>query len=381
MNLYFDNAATSWPKPESVYLAMDQVLRKNRGNPGRSLGETNSRILFQTREALAELFHIPDSSRITFTLNATHAINLALMGYLQPGDRVVTTSLEHNAVSRPLRYLERTRRITLEIVSASPTGLIDPDDLRKALQSRTKLVVLNHASNVLGTVNDLERSGKIVRNAGAAFMVDCAQSAGSIPIDVQQAHIDILCGPGHKGLLGPSGTGFCYTAPHIRLDPLIFGGTGSHSELDTQPDTLPDRLESGTQNFQGLFGLLAGIKYILQRGIADIRRQEEDLMSRFIPKLNATNGLVLHGLKTAATRVPVFSITVPGVDPADIGNYLSEEFGIISRVGLHCAPWAHRTAGTFPEGTIRFSPGLFHTDSEVDFLAEAIGSAIRVMMK
>lgn len=378
MNRYFDNAATSWPKAPGVAEAVEKSIREGIGNPSRSLMPIPNRVLFDVREAIATLIHANDSSRIAFGLNATQMINIALLGTIRDGDRIITTSMEHNAVARPLRFLERTRRIDLEIIRCSPEGYLDPDDLRRELNRAARLVVINHSSNVTGALNNLGPIGRVVKEAGALFMVDCAQSVGAAPIAVDTDQIDILAGPGHKSLLGPSGTGFLYVSDRITPDPLIYGGTGSYSELDVQPDVLPDRYESGTQNFHGLSGLLVSLDFINQTGIAAIQKKERHIAERVLNGLSTIHSLRLLGPKSVTDRTLTFSVDMYGKDVAALANQLAHQHGIITRTGLHCAPWAHKTAGSYPGGSVRISPGFFHQDSDIDYLLDVLERSAEV---
>ncbi len=376
MNLYFDNAATSWPKPPAVSRAVADCIDHYMGNPNRSIGTEGRRILYDTRNQLASLLNIRDSSRIIFCFNTTHAINIGIQGLLCTGDHVVTTSMEHHAVGRILRHLERIKKITLDIVRCTPEGYLDPDDLKKSLGKPTRLVVVNHASNVTGSVNRLQELGHLVKTHHGIFMVDCAQSVGVVTIDVERDQIDLLAGPGHKNLLGPSGTGFLYIRSGIELNPLIFGGTGSFSERESQPDQIPDRFESGTPNFHGLAGLHAGLAYLFEQGVETIQWHESQITQKTLEELNHISGIRIIGPTHAADRLPIFSIITPQTDLAVIADTLYENYGIIVRLGLHCAPWAHQTAGTFPGGTLRISPGLFHTDEDLRFLFHALSQTI-----
>lgn len=350
------------------------------GNPGRSNNPEMNRLPFRTRSLLARLLNVSDSSRVAFGHNATHMINLGIRGLVRQGDRIITTSMEHNAVSRPLRYLEKLGIIELVILPCSTTGLLDSEDLRHALkQQKTAMVIVNHASNVTGTVNDLTAIGSIVRDYDAYFMVDCAQTVGAFPIDVEKDCIDVLAGPGHKSLLGPTGTGFLYVSHRTNPEPLIFGGTGTRSGLDYQPDEMPDCYESGTQNFHGLAGLEAALQYIHSRGIAAITQRKKELCTWVLDGFKNIPGLILYGKTTPENRSPVFSVGKKDVDIADIANALLDDYGIITRTGLHCAPWAHQTAGSYPMGTVRLSPGLFHTREDIDMMIEAVDSVFRKM--
>jgi cysteine desulfurase / selenocysteine lyase len=360
-------------------MAVSDCMRNQSGNPGRTAGGFGRRLLFDVRNQLAGMFGIPDTSRIIFTPNATTGINLAIRGILQDGDRVVTSSMEHNAVCRPLAALQKQKNIQVDVIQTSPEGYLDPDDLKRALNKPANLVVINHVSNVTGAVNDLKSLCTCIKTAGVTCMIDASQSAGVIPIDVEKDAIDILAAPGHKNLLGPTGTGFCYFSPDVNPEPLVFGGTGSYSELVDQPEHLPDRYEAGTSNFHGLAGLSAGIHYLLEQGFSSIMHKDNDTSRTILAGLQAIDGIKLHGPGHVERRMPVFSITCPGKDPADLANLLEEEFNLLTRVGLHCAPWAHRTANTYPEGTVRISPGLFHSREDLQYFLKSLDQAVTML--
>jgi len=375
--IYFDNAATSWPKPPQVKEAMNQFMDEVGANPGRS-GHFRSieaaRIVFETREALSVLFRIKDSSRIVFTLNATESINLALKGLLKPGDHVITSSMEHNSVMRPLRDLEK-KGIALSIVSCSKEGMLDSREVEGKIQSNTKMVVLNHASNVTGTVLPIEEVGSIARKYNLLFSVDAAQTAGAYPIDVEKDGIDLLAFTGHKSLYGPQGTGGLVIGERIKekeMIPLKQGGTGSRSEFEEQPDFLPDCFESGTPNGVGLAGLLAGVQFILEKGVEQIRQNEMALVEKLIKGLKEIRQVKLYGPENQGDRIATLSFNVAQLSPSDTASRLEREFGILCRPGLHCAPAAHHTIGTFPEGTVRFGMSAFNTEAEVETAIQAI---------
>lgn len=373
--IYMDNGATSFPKPPGVSRAMLHFLSDVGGSPGRSghrLSQEAARIVFDCRESLAALFAVPDSRRIAFTLNATEALNTAFLGLLREGDRVVTTGMEHNSVMRPLRELVRSRGISLHVASCDRQGRLDLDELELALEKGTRLVAVNHASNVTGSVVPLERVGSLARSAGALLLVDAAQSAGVIPIDVIRDGVDILAFTGHKGLLGPQGTGGLWVREGVDVGPLCRGGTGSNSELEEQPDFYPDRLESGTHNAVGLAGLRAGVEFLRTAGVDVVAAHERSLAARLLEGLGTLRGVTLHGPAAREDRTSVISFTVPGMAPSEVGFLLDEAFGVLTRVGLHCAPGAHRTIGTYPEGTIRLSPGYFTTPGEIEKVLEAV---------
>ncbi len=373
--IYLDNAATTFPKPDCVWKAMREYFFHIGGNPGRSghrLSFKASEILFDTRETLARLFNIGISERIVFTKNATEAINLALLGLLSPEDRVVTTAMEHNAVMRPLRHLERTQGIQVDVVPADARGLLDMESLARSLGEKAALLVVNHASNVAGSLVDLEQAGILAKGAGVPLMVDGAQTGGCYPTDVEAMHISILAFTGHKGLLGPQGTGGLYVAPGLEPVPFILGGTGSHSELEEQPTFWPDIHESGTPNAVGIAGLKAGVEFVMEKGVERIRAHEEGLFRRFWQGAKEMPGVLLYGPESWKDRTAVVSFNIEGIDPAYVGYTLDKEFSIMVRPGLHCAPSAHKTLGTFPQGTVRMAFGFFNTHKDVDVVLEAL---------
>lgn len=366
--LYFDNAATSWPKPRSVLQAMKNYFLHEGGNPGRS-GHRKSveagRIVLKTRELLAEFFHIEDPSNILFTKNATEALNLVIYGTVNKGDHVVTTSMEHNSVMRPLSYL-REEGVEVSVIDADITGYISPEMMIKAVKENTKLLIATHASNVTGTINDIDKIGRLCKERGIPFLVDAAQTSGVIPIDINRVHVDFLAFSGHKGLLGPQGTGALYRGGEsISINPLMRGGTGSLSDREIQPDFSPDRYESGTLNVVGIAGLGAGIEYIQKHGIEKILDHDSHLLEILLDKLSGNNRISIHGIKKPYEQTGVLSMNIEGISPSKTGEILDREYGIQTRVGLHCAPSAHRTIGTFPDGTVRLSWGIFTKEKDV----------------
>jgi cysteine desulfurase/selenocysteine lyase len=375
--IYFDNAATSWPKPPGVVEAMVHFMNEVGANPGRSghrLSVEAGRIVYEAREALAELFNIEDPLRIVFGYNVTEGLNLALRGYLRPGDHVITSSMEHNSVMRPLRALER-EGVELTVVACSAEGFLDPADVGAAIRPNTVMVVLNHGSNVVGSLLPVAEAGRICRQHDLLLLVDAAQTAGAYPIDVEADHIDLLGFTGHKALCGPMGTGGLYIGHRVdleRLEPLKRGGTGSRSELEEQPDFLPDMCESGTANTVGLAGLGAGVRFVLEQGVEKIRRHEEALTAQLIEGLQAVPGVTVYGGCDAARQMATISFDVAGLEPSEVGLRLDEEYGIMCRVGLHCAPSAHKTIGTFPTGTVRFGLSYFNTEEEIEVAVQAV---------
>jgi selenocysteine lyase/cysteine desulfurase len=396
--IYLDNAATSCPKPPEVVAAVSQALSDVCANPSRGAYELSlqaSRSLLRTRRAAADLFNIGDESRVIFTLNATHALNIALKGLLaadgevgvpiQSSSRseahrgrrsgkthVVSSSIEHNAVARPLAALAR-KGVEITRVRCASDGTTDPDDILAAVRPDTALVVLTHASNVLGTVLPVAEVGPRLRDWGVPFLVDAAQTAGILPIDAEAMGITLLAVSGHKGLLGPQGVGALYLAPDLELGTLIEGGTGSRSESLEQPTTCPDRFEAGTPNSPGIAGLSAGISVVNREGVAARGAREVELAHRLRGRLAGMEGLRLYGPTDPATpTVPIVSVAAEGLVSSEVARILDKEFDIAVRAGLHCAPEAHRVAGTLDSGLVRLSVGHATTEAEVDAAAEAL---------
>lgn len=376
--IYLDNAATSQKKPEAVYEAVNRALRECSGNPGRSghqLSLSAGKLVYETRLLLSRLFHAEKAEQIIFTFNATDGLNTAIYGTAGPGSHVITSSMEHNSVARPLHYLETLGTEVTKLRTSLDYG-VDPDDVKAAIKKNTDLVVMSHISNVSGTVNPIEEIGKICREAGVPFLVDASQSAGARPIDVQAMNIDMLACPGHKSLLGPQGTGVLYLREGVELRPFRRGGTGSRSELPDQPEIMPDKYESGTLNVAGIAGLGAGVREILETGTERIMKKEksdaeflrESLLK--IPELN----VIAPG--KGCDRGSVLSFTLEGTDAQDIAYTLDAAFEIAVRSGLHCAPDAHRSFGTLEcGGAVRVSPGYYTTREELEtFLKVLVGS-------
>jgi cysteine desulfurase/selenocysteine lyase len=380
--IYFDNAATSWPKPPGVAEAMVHFIDDVGANPGRSahrLAVESGRVVYSAREAVAGLFNAPDPLRVVFGPNVTEALNLALRGLLQPGDHVVTSSMEHNSMMRPLRALER-QGVGVTVVPCSAEGFLDPADVAAALRPNTVLIALNHASNVVGTLLPVAEVAGIARDHGLIFLVDAAQTGGAYPIDVQADGVDLLAFTGHKSLYGPMGTGGLIVGERVdvaRMEPLKRGGTGSRSEQEEQPDFLPDMCESGTPNAVGLAGLEAGVRWVLERGVAAIRAHEVALAQRLIDGLMDAPGVTVYGGLDAGRQTATVSFNIAGMEPSEVGLRLDENHGIMCRVGLHCAPAAHRTIGTFPVGTVRFGLGALNTRDEVDAAVAAVEQLAR----
>jgi len=373
--IYLDNAATSWPKPESVYRTMDEFLRNNGGSPGRgshSIATAAAKIIEEVRLLAARFINAPDKDRIVFTYNCTDSLNTGLKGLLKPGDNVITSSLEHNSVMRPLRKLEQQGVKVSKLSPGSNDDFISPQDVEKAITGETKLVVMTHASNVTGVVQPIEEYGAITRRRNLVFMVDAAQTAGKYPLDVQDTNIDLLAFSGHKGTFGPPGTGILYIGERVNLNSLREGGTGSQSELEEQPSELPYKFECGTLNTVGIAGLGAGLKYISAEGSAKILAYEESLLKLLLDGLSHIPKVTVYRTKDVSKQVPIVSFNFDESIPGEGGALLDQAFDIKVRTGLHCAPSAHRTFGTYPLGTVRLSPGYFNTIEEINFTIEAI---------
>lgn len=379
--IYFDNAATSWPKPEAMIKAMADFNAHVGANPGRSghrLSVEASRIIFNTRETIASLLGTGDPHTVIFARNATEGINTIVRGLLRPGDHVITSSMEHNSVMRPLRALE-AEDIELTIVKCSGAGEISPDDVINSIRKNTRMIIITHASNVTGTIMPVAEIAEMAHAKGVLVCVDAAQSAGSLPINVLKDNIDILVFTGHKSLNGPQGTGGFYIRKGLEnlVSPLERGGTGSRSEFEEHPDFMPDRFESGTPNTIGIAGLGAGASYVADTGVDNIRNKEIALTTLFLEGIRSIRGIRIYGDMDPFRRTALVSFTTDWMSPSEISFELDERFSIMSRPGLHCAPSAHRTIGTFPDGTVRFSFGMFNTEEEIMTAINAIETLSR----
>jgi cysteine desulfurase family protein len=373
--IYLDNAATSFPKPEGVYAALDRFARHSLANPGRAghkMALAAEHALDDARHRLNRFFNGRSPDRWVFTLNGTDALNMAFKGVLNDGDHVVTTDLEHNSVSRPLVALAEAGRITLTRVAADGGGTVDPAVVEAAMTPKTRLVAITHASNVLGTVQPVAEIGRIVRGRDALFLVDAAQTAGVVPIDVQALCIDLLAFPGHKCLFGPTGTGALYVGPRAHLRPWREGGTGGDSSTPTQPTEFPYYLEGGTPNVLGVAGMVAGLDFVEERGPDAIRRHEVELCDRLRLGLAELPGFEVFGHADPTRRVGTVSFRCEALPAGDLGAILDESFDIAVRPGLHCAPYVHKALGSYPDGLVRVSPGPFSTAADIDRLAAAL---------
>ena len=372
--VYFDNAATTYPKPDIVYETIMTAMKDYGANPGRSghkMALKSSRGIFETRELIGKLFNISNPLNIILTFNATESLNLGIKGLLKPGDHVITTTMEHNSVLRPIKYMEQFG-IENTIVKCDDKGRLKVSDIERSIKNNTKLIINTHVSNLTGTIMPVAELGRLARDRGIVYMVDAAQSAGVYDIDVEEMNIDLLAFPGHKSLLGPQGTGGLYIRDDIELTGLYQGGTGSASFSLDQPNIFPDKYESGTTNAPGLIGLGAGIKFILEKGIENIRNYEEDLTKHFIEEAGKVDGIILYGPCNVKEQGAVVSLNIKDIDSSEVSYILDEEYDIAVRPGLHCAPLAHKTIGTLEQGAVRFSFGYFNTHDEIEYAIKAL---------
>ncbi|KAB2953917.1 aminotransferase class V-fold PLP-dependent enzyme [Heliorestis acidaminivorans] len=366
--IYLDNAATTWPKPESVWQEVLRAGQEYGANPGRAshqMAIDASRAIYKARVALAQLFNAPDPLRIVFTLNTTEALNMAIFGTIKANDHVITSSLEHNSVARPLKILQ-DRGVEVTYLQGDEYGYIKPEELKKALRKNSKAFIFSQGSNVTGTLQNAEILTKKAKEYGLKVIIDGAQTAGVHDINIKDWGIDLLAFPGHKGLLGPQGTGGLWIGEDCQIDPLYYGGTGSQSESEYQPTMLPDRFESGTQNGPGIAGLAAGIAFIQQEGREKIENHEKNLTTKLLDGLSKIKKVTLYGPPAQLPRAAVISFNVEGIEASEFGFLLDKAYQIAVRTGLHCAPLAHRRIGTLESGTVRISPGYFTTEKEID---------------
>lgn len=385
--IYLDNASTTFPKPETVPLAMADFIRHQGVNINRGTYSTayeTEELVFETREQLCRLFGYPDCKNIIFTPNVTASLNMVLKGLLKPGDHILTSSMEHNAVMRPLVQLAELDSLnnvpkkdyssTFSRIPCNTLGELELSTLEALITPRTKALVMTHASNVCGTLMPLKEVGRFCKNHGLWFLVDAAQTAGVFPIDMEEMKIDALCFTGHKGLLGPQGIGGFLIRDQLaaQLTPLLSGGTGSISHLEEVPDFLPDRFEAGTLNLPGIAGLHAALSFLEETGIDDIRSHELYLTEMFLDGVKDLSNLRLIGEETVENRAPVVSLQMHNIDNAEAAFRLENEYGILTRVGLHCAPNAHKTLGTYPTGTIRFSFGHYNNEEDIAAAIQAL---------
>lgn len=372
--IYLDNGATSFPKPKAVVKAVSRCMSEYCGNPGRSghyLAMKTGEEIYNTRKNIARLFNIAGPTQIIFTSNTTGALNLGILGILKQGDHVITTSMEHNSVLRPLKMAEN-RGIEHTIVTCDKTGSINLRDIKEAIKENTKLIVCTHASNVTGTIMPITEIGQLAHRNGILFMVDGAQSGGCLPINVADMNIDMLAMPGHKGLLGPMGTGFLYAREGLELEPILFGGTGSASKDRRQPHEMPDGYEAGTVNAPGIAGLGCSTGILLDMGIAEIYRHEHELTKLLDENLRSMKNVKVYGVEDVNKKVGIVSFNIKGKSCEQVADELSEKYGIAARGGYHCAGLAHKTIGCWDCGAVRLSVGPFNTKEQIKTAIEAV---------
>jgi cysteine desulfurase / selenocysteine lyase len=370
--IYLDNAATSFPKPSETIAALNHFVRDIGGNPGRS-GHTLSleaaRVIFEVREKLTAFVGMKDSERLIFTQNGTESLNLALLGLLKVNDHVVTTTMEHNSVMRPLEYLRIQRGVRYSTVPCSPQGILDRNKLASALEPDTRAVVINHGSNVTGAVQSIAGIKDMIGNA--CLVVDACQTMGSIPVNMEEMNIDILCFSGHKSLFSIQGVGALYARAGIELEPLKYGGTGSKSESIEHPAFLPDKYECGTPNTPGIASLLGGLTFIEKEGLPVISERKQALRKRLLDRLGDIPGVLIYGHDTDDCYLAIVAFNIKDKLPSEVGYELNKR-SMFVRIGLHCSPAAHQTIGSFPQGSLRVSPGYFTTDNDIDEFARTV---------
>lgn len=374
--IYLDNSATAFPKPEEVYRFMDSFYRKHGVNPGRSGFDAaieTEEIVFGTRKLLTDLFNGTDPNRLTFSYNASDSLNMIIQGLAEKGDHVITTWLEHNSVLRPLHHLQEAGIIEVTHVRFDNNGYVDPDDIRRAIRKNTKMVVVNHSSNVIGTVQPVAEIGKICKENGIWFIIDASQSAGTVPVDMKAMGIDVVCFTGHKCLMGPTGIGGSYVMEDVPVRYTRFGGTGVRSASKTHLMEFPYRLEVGTLNIAGVAGLNAGVGWIQERGIENLHKKEMALWDKLRKGLLDIPNVVLYCADGIDNQNPVLSFNIHGFEAGDVGTMLDVDYSIACRTGLQCAPLVHEGIGTTDiHGTVRLSIGPFNTEEHIDKAIEAV---------
>lgn len=379
--IYLDNSATTFPKPDSVISAMTDFMKNTCANPGRSghkMAQETNREILMARMDMAKLFNVANPMQLIFTKNASEALNIAILGYVKKGDHVITSCMEHNSVLRPLNYLKDIGDIELSIVSSDDEGFVHAKDIAAELKPNTTLVAVTHASNLTGSINDIKEIAKTIatenlnRENKISLLVDAAQTAGLVDIDVNEMGIDMLAGAGHKSLYGPTGTGFLYVSENIKLEPLYRGGTGSISESLIQPDFMPDMLETGTLNASGIVGLKAGINYIVEKDIQKLREKQQNMIAKLISEFSKIEEVKIFGSKDSKKRASAVSINIGDRDSQEITYLLSDKYDIATRGGKHCAPLAHKRMGTLEQGMVRISISSFTTDEEINSVINAV---------
>ncbi len=373
--IYLDNSATSWPKPKEVYLSIVDAVKKYGANPGRSghaMAISAGEQVFKCRMTISDFFGIDDPSKVIFTLNATDALNIAIKGILKNGDHVIYSSMEHNSVVRPVNAMAERNGVTFSVANGDIYGYVSVKNIESLIRPNTKLIALTHVSNVCGTINPIREVGEMAKKYGIIFMVDASQSAGIIPIDVKKDNIDILATAGHKGLLGPVGTGVLYIRDANMVDTFREGGTGSYSMNAFQPIQMPDKFESGTLNTVGIMGLMAGVDFINKIGIDEIYAHEKRLTGKLLERLAFIKNVVVYGYLHTENRLGVVSFNILGKDSVEVAKILDEKYGIAVRAGYHCAYGAHCTIGSKALGTVRVSIGAFNTENDILALCGAV---------
>jgi cysteine desulfurase family protein len=378
--IYLNNGATSYPKPQEIINSVVNYMNSLPLNPYRSgFNGKDDHVITSCRKKLCSLFNVKEPENIIFTSGGTESLNLAIMGLNLRNSHVITTVIEHNSVLRPLKHLEKEGFITLSPVNCNRDGSIDPSHIEKEIRENTRVIIVNHCSNVTGEILDLKSISEIAHKKDIIFIVDASQSAGHIPVDVTAWNIDILAFTGHKALYGLPGTGGLYIKNSIRLRPLKFGGTGIKSELLYQPEELPLYYESGTQNLPGIVSLNAGLDFIFKTGINEIKKKEEALMENLVSELEKIPQVIIYGNSNRINRGPILSFNIKNMEPEDTGYILEKSFGIIVRAGLHCAPLIHKALGSYPRGSIRVSPSYFTDFHDIDYFIHTIKEIVKVM--
>lgn len=372
--IYLDNAATSYPKPDNVYQEMLRCMKEYCANPGRGgheLSIRSGRAVMEAREIIAKFFNIKNPMRLIFTKNATEALNIGIR-VLKEGEHVITSSMEHNSVIRPLKTLERDKGIELTVVQGNEFGEVRPEDFEKNIKSNTRMIVCTLSSNVNGIIMPIKEIGEISQKNNIIFFVDASQGAGTLELDVEYNNIDMMAFPGHKSLLGPQGTGGLYVSENVEIEPIMQGGTGSSSENLFQPEILPDALESGTLNTPGIVGLAQGISFLNSFGLGNIRKHKSLLVEQIYDGLSYINGVIIYSKKESSNNSGIVAFNFKEVDSTEVSYVLDKAYGIATRAGLHCAPLAHKTLGTLKGGAVRVSVGCFNTREEIDTLINAL---------
>ena len=377
MGIYLDNAATSFPKPKEVATAVYDFMVNNGTSSGRGSYKKamqSDYIVYECRKLIGKLFNFDNPKKVVFTSNVTDSLNIAMRGILKENDHVITSSLEHNAVWRCLKTLERDINIKIDTVECSKDGITNPQDIKKYIKKDTALIVFTQASNVLGTIQPIREIGAIAREHNIPFLVDSAQSAGAMKIDVKEDNIDILAFTGHKSLLGPMGTGGLIINTDIDIKPLKAGGTGGDSAYEYQPDYYPNHLETGTSNVSGIAGLREAIKFLNKEGIENIHNKEKELTKYALQRLETVKDIEIYGPKDCEKMLSVISFNIKDKRPEDVGSILDQKYDIMLRAGLHCAPTAHSVIGTKERGTLRIGLGYFNEKEDIDKLVEALNN-------